>query len=99
MGPYFFTKIQSEEAVSETVNGKRHLQLLMNYAISQLQNEHEGINNMIFIQDGATRHIYQPVIELLTALFQDHVISRHFTNSMPLRSPDLNPADYWLWGS
>lgn len=98
IGPYFFEEIQNGEAVSVTVTGERYLQMLRDYAIPQLQNEHEGIENMIFMQDGAPPHIYRPVKELLTAVFQDRVISRHFANSWPPRSPDLNPADYWLWG-
>ncbi|GBM01073.1 hypothetical protein AVEN_136628-1 [Araneus ventricosus] len=28
----------------------------------------------------------------------DRIISRHFPTNWPLRSPDLNPCDFQLWG-
>lgn len=98
IGPYFYEEMHNGEAVSVTVNGERYLQMLRDYVIPQLQNEHHGIENIIFMQDGAPPHIFRPVKELLTNVFQDRVLSRHFANSWPPRSPDLNPADYWLWG-
>lgn len=40
--------------------------MLQNYPILQIQNEHEGMGNIIFMQD-----IYRPVKELLTAVLLD----------------------------
>ncbi|KAJ4437507.1 hypothetical protein ANN_17652 [Periplaneta americana] len=31
-------------------------------------------------------------------MFGDRVFSRHFPIMWPPRSPDFNPADFWLWG-
>ncbi|KAF2900735.1 hypothetical protein ILUMI_05450 [Ignelater luminosus] len=89
---------ENGEAVSTTVTSERYLQMLRDYVIPQLQNEREGIENMSFMQNGSLLHIYRPLKEFLTAGFQDRDISRHFVNLWPPRSPDLNPADYWLWG-
>ena len=52
----------------------------------------------VFMQDGAPPHIGRSVKELLRATFGDRVISRHFEDPWPPRSPDLNPCDFWLWG-
>ena len=56
------------------------------------------VERTIIMQDGAPRHIANPVKSLLHETFEDRVISRQFDNEWPPRSPDLTPADYWLWG-
>lgn len=38
------------------------------------------------------------VKEMLSAEFQDHVISTDFVDECPPRSPDHKQVDYWLWG-
>ncbi|GBN85469.1 hypothetical protein AVEN_161292-1 [Araneus ventricosus] len=51
------------------------------------------------MQDGAPPHIATAVKQLLNLYFgNDRIISRHFPTAWPLRSPDLNPCDFWLWG-
>ena len=55
-------------------------------------------SQLIFMQDGAPPHIYRPVKQLLTNFFGPRIISRHFPDQWPPRSPDMNPLDYWLWG-
>ncbi|GFT28816.1 uncharacterized protein TNCV_3585341 [Trichonephila clavipes] len=45
------------------------------------------------MQDGATSHTANPVKTFLIQTFgEDRIVSR------PPRSPDLTPADFWLWG-
>ncbi|KAF2882363.1 hypothetical protein ILUMI_23808 [Ignelater luminosus] len=44
------------EAVSATVTGEQYLHMFD--AIPRLLNEREGIENMIFMQDGAPQHFY-----------------------------------------
>lgn len=63
-------------------------------SISRMQNENGGIGNNIFMQDGAHPQIYWPIKELLTAVFQYHIIYRHFVNSWPPLDLelDINPA-------
>ncbi|GFX17299.1 uncharacterized protein TNCV_3553061 [Trichonephila clavipes] len=51
------------------------------------------------MQNGATPPIVRQVKALLSANFGDNrVISRHFPDAWPSRSPELNPCDFWLWG-
>ncbi|GFU53000.1 uncharacterized protein TNCV_1142891 [Trichonephila clavipes] len=50
-------------------------------------------------QDEATPHIGRQVKALLIDKFSDNrVISRHFPDVYPSRSPDLSSWDFWLWG-
>jgi hypothetical protein len=45
-------------------------------------------------------HVGNQVKDFLHAHFtEDRIISRHFKNAWPPRSPDLNPCDFWLWGA
>lgn len=45
-----------------------------------MQIEQEGIENVIFMQEGAPPQIYQITKEMLTAVFQDRFISRYFVS-------------------
>jgi hypothetical protein len=84
--PFFFTS---------TVDGAGYLQMLETHMKPNLP---RTFNNITFQQDGAPPHIANPVRMFLTQTFGDRVISRLFPQKWPPRSPDLNPADYWLWG-
>ncbi|KAJ4442652.1 hypothetical protein ANN_04241 [Periplaneta americana] len=44
----------------------------------------------------STPHLYP--CKKNTQMFGDCVISRHCPTMWPPRSPDFNPADFWLWG-
>jgi hypothetical protein len=88
--PFFF---------EATVNGECYLSMLRNHVIPQLQRL-RVMNDIIFMQDGAPPHIHKDVKSFLIEKFtSDRVISRNFAQFWPLRSPDLNPCDYWLWGA
>ncbi|GFU95036.1 uncharacterized protein TNCV_4138201 [Trichonephila clavipes] len=51
------------------------------------------------MQDGATSHTANPVKAFLIQTFgEDRIVSRHCRYPWPPRSPDLTPADFWLWG-
>jgi transposase len=84
--PFFFTA---------NVNGANYLQMLTSHLKPNLPRHWQHIT---FQQDGAPPHIALPVRAFLTETFREQVISRMFPQKWPPRSPDLNPADYWLWG-
>ena len=84
--PFFF---------SSTVTGAAYLEMLRSHLKRHLPRARK---NITFQQDGAPPHIANPVKAFLNETFGDRVISRHFPRKWPARSPDLNPADYWLWG-
>ncbi|GFT51473.1 uncharacterized protein TNCV_3348991 [Trichonephila clavipes] len=51
------------------------------------------------MQDGATSHTANPVKAFLIQTFgEDRIVSRRCRYPWPPRSPDLAPADFWLWG-
>ena len=53
---------------------------------------------MCFQQDGATCHTARLTIDLLRGKCGEHFISRSALVNWPLRSCDLTPLDYFLWG-
>ena len=46
-------------------------------------------------QDGATCHTSNVSMREIESFFQDRIISKYL---WPPRSPDLTPADFFLWG-
>ena len=95
IGPYVFT---------DTVNSQHYLSLLKNKFVPALQNRTGHIENDWFMQDGATAHTSNIVLEYLNDTFKEKVISRRYPEVhecgqfWPAHSPDLNPCDYFLWG-
>lgn len=57
-----------------------------------------------FMQDGARPHTARIVLEYLSEVFNERVISNRYPEnfqrgfSWPAYSPDLNPCDFFLWG-
>ncbi|GFX89546.1 uncharacterized protein TNCV_72391 [Trichonephila clavipes] len=57
------------------------------------------ILNVTFMQDGATSHTANPIKAFSIQTFgEDRIVSRRCRYPWPPRSPDLTPADFWLWG-
>ncbi|GFV73952.1 uncharacterized protein TNCV_1190331 [Trichonephila clavipes] len=51
------------------------------------------------MQDGATSHTANPVEAFLIQTFgEDRIVSKCCRYPWHPRSPDLTPADFWLWG-
>ena len=53
---------------------------------------------MWFQQDGATAHTSRRSLGLLREMFPGHVVSLRGDIGWSLRSPDLSPCDFFLWG-
>lgn len=53
IGPSLYEEMQNEEPISITVNSERYLQVLRVYVIPQKLNEQYGMENIIFMEDGA----------------------------------------------
>ncbi|GFW26693.1 uncharacterized protein TNCV_2850831 [Trichonephila clavipes] len=57
------------------------------------------VNGWITETDRATSHTANPVKAFLIQTFlEDRIVSRRCRYPWPPRSPDLTPADFWLWG-
>ena len=95
IGPYVFT---------DTVNSERYLSLLKNKFVPALRKRAANMQNVWFMQDGATAYTSNIVLDYLHEIFGDKVLSRRYPEvkncgqSWPAHSPDLNPCDYFLWG-
>ena len=96
LGPYFFEK----DDVSVTVNSDRYCAMLQNFfqhQLGEIFDEH-GADNVWFQQDSATAHTSRPSLSLLREMFPGHLISLRGDIGWPLRSPDLTPLLFFLWG-
>ncbi|GFW61382.1 DUF4817 domain-containing protein [Trichonephila clavipes] len=93
IGPYFF---KNDEGHNVTINGDRYRAMITNFFIPELNNH--DVQELWFQQDGATCHTARATIDLLKDTFGDRLISRFGPVNWPLRSCDLTPLDYFLWG-
>lgn len=99
VGPFFFEEpCEATGWKTCSINGTRYLQMLREKVIPCLL-EHNVLDTVTFMQDGAPPHIKVDVKEFLRRTFtEERLIGRHFTTEWPPRSPDLTPLDFWLWG-
>jgi len=93
IGPYFF---ENDAGNAVTVNGVRYHNMITEFLWAQLDGM--DMEGMWFQQDGATCHTACKTMELLREKFPGRVISRNGDQNWPLRSCDLSPCDFFLWG-
>ena len=97
IGPYWF---EDERRRPVTINTERYVEMMMRKFIPALRRK-QGVdmNTVIYQQDGAIPHCSNVSLEYLRRYFPgDRLISRRTDNPGPAYSPDLSPADYFLWG-
>ncbi|GFY00424.1 putative DD41D transposase [Trichonephila clavipes] len=92
IGPYFF---KNDEGHNVTVNGDRYRAMITNFFIPELKNH--DVQELWFLQDGATCHTAHATIDLLKDTFGDLLISCFGSVNWPPISCDLTPLDYFLW--
>jgi hypothetical protein len=81
------------QAVSVTGAGYAHICYRIVSALVSLM-KHQ-LESTTFMQDGAPPHIATRVKDVLRTPFgEDRMLSRHFRQAWPPRSPNLNPCDY-----
>lgn len=100
IGPYFYEEPSNNGFSRVTITGSRYLNMLGSFVIPSLI-EHGGLERIIYQQDGAPAHITRGVLKFLDdnfGNFGNNIISRGCEMEWPPRSPDLTPADFWLWG-
>ncbi|GFU01605.1 cyclic GMP-AMP synthase [Trichonephila clavipes] len=94
IGPFFETQCPVNGWRAETVNAQHYLTLLwetvcamFNSTRSEKCHVHAGF------------HTANPVKAFLIQTFgEDRIVSSRCRYPWPPRSPDLTPADFWLWG-
>lgn len=87
IGPYFF---------DGSVTGDKYHQMLENFFYPQLMIKNG--EDDYFMQDGAPPHYANVVRHWLNIKFPGRWIGRRGAVDWPPRSPDLTPADFFLWG-
>ena len=94
IGPHF---IENEAAAAVSVNGMRYRTIINEFSWPEL--EDMDVDNVNFQQDDATCHNTSgETIGLLREKFPGRVISRNGNYNWPLRSCDLIPLVFFLWG-
>ncbi|GFW76868.1 DUF4817 domain-containing protein [Trichonephila clavipes] len=98
IGPFFFeTQCPVNGWITGTINAQRYLTLLRETVVPCLIQRGQ-ISNVTFMQDGGTSHTANQVKAFLIQTFgEDRFVSRRCRYPWPPRSPDLKPADFWLW--
>lgn len=94
IGPYLF---QNEERNAAPMNGEGYLAMIRNFLWAKL--EQLDVEELWFLQDGATSHPANKTIALLAGEFSHgSIISRNIPFNWPARSCDLTSMDLLLWG-
>ena len=94
IGSFFF---ENEQGEAVTVNGDCYRAILNEFLFTKI--EEEDIGNIWFQRDGATCHTAKATLDVLRPVFEDRIISRRAHVVWPLRSCNLPPFDYYLWGT
>jgi hypothetical protein len=95
MGLLFFDQI---------VNNESYVSMICNSFMLWLNATDLLLNTRLFMQDGATPHTANTVLDSLHDTFSPSMISNlhHACNGCghkcPPKSPDINPCDLFLWG-
>jgi hypothetical protein len=85
--PYFF---------DSNVNAENYSNMILTYAIPELKKKRK-FSHAILQQDGATPHTSLATRAMLKRQFgEERIISLHFPQTWPPRSPDINPCDFSL---
>ena len=92
IGLYFF----DEDDCVVTVNSERYIPMIQEFFALVLEELNAGL--VWFQQDGATAHTAWKPMAVLREMFPGRLISLRGDISWPVRSPDLTPCDYFLWG-
>ena len=89
-GPYFYPG---------NVSAQSYCHIITNFLWPDInQTLGDVVNNIWFMQDGASAHTAILSRRLLSDYFGDRIIGKHFSVDWPQRSPDISPCDYFLWG-
>ena len=91
IGPYFFHQNGQNINVNQFT-----YQDCLRWFIKELKTR-KFYRSAILMQDGATPHTALSTRTFLNDHFRNRVIGKHFDWPWPPRSPDLTPADFYLW--
>ena len=85
--------------LDDRITGQNYLDFLQNELPKQLEDIPLATRIAMYFQhDRAPSHYTRHVMQHLKDTFSNRWISRGSTINWPLRSPDLTPLDFCLWG-
>ena len=93
IGPFFF---QNENGHAVTINQELYRDMMTNFVMPIIRRKR--MRQFWFQQDGAPSHTSRITIDFLKNLFPGRLMSKSGDLDWPPRSPDLTPADFFLWG-
>lgn len=93
--PYFF---ENGPGRTQTVNSGRYCHMIRTFLLQKCKISLATTATPPFQQDGATSHGTKTQRVALHDLFHGSVLSRRRVINWPPTSPDLTPADFFLWG-
>ena len=79
------------------VNSDRYLEMLRGRVWPEVRGR-AAQRRWWWMQDGATPHTTDNVLDFLNEKFHGRIISRRCINNWPPYSPDLNVMDFFFWG-
>ena len=91
IGPYSFHSQGKHISVNQNT-----YQTCVRWFIGELKRRRK-FKRAVFMQDGTTSHTALFTRKFLKGAFGNRIIGKHFENSWPPYSPDLTPADFYLW--
>lgn len=89
IGPFFFD--------GGNVNASSYLEMVQKQIVPTIEREMD-LEEVVYMHDGAPAHYARVVRHYLDETFPDRWIGRRGWIDWPARSPDLTPADFFLWG-
>ena len=97
LSPHFFEELSARGPVTCSITGQRYASLIKNKTMPDLQARH-CLSHTIFMQDGVSIRNNSCFMDVSEKHFTEEcVISRHFSDPWPPRSPDHSSCDFWLW--
>ena len=95
LGHFFF---EDEDGSAITITSVRCIEMLENFLQSQPNELAAVVEDIWFQEDKATEHTAQRTMRYLRQYLPRHIVSHRGDIPWPVRSPDLAPCDFFLWG-
>jgi hypothetical protein len=89
---------EDESDIADTVTSDRYVTMVNEFLFPDLRHRDIQLDTVRFQQDGVTAHTAQQSMNVLGAVFEHPIISRHGDIPWPARSPDLSACDFFSRG-
>uniref|UniRef100_A0A0K0ECK6 DUF4817 domain-containing protein n=1 Tax=Strongyloides stercoralis TaxID=6248 RepID=A0A0K0ECK6_STRER len=81
------------------LDSTRYISEVVDVFVDELKTDNEDLQYIVFQQDGTSCHTSFETMPHPKSVFSpSNLISQNLDFGWPLRSPDLNPLDFYFWG-